>query len=133
PLHSASEPSNVLLDGRESRSREGNVGGSIVDDDTSTFAVTFNGKPATEDWYAVKLDNAVSVSRIVFAHGKNFHDGGWFDASSGKPRVQAQRSKDGAWEDIGTLNDYPATSATNPTGLTEGARFTAKLDKPIRA
>jgi DUF1680 family protein len=131
PLHTSSEPANLLIDGQESRSRRGNVTGSIVDDDTATFVVTFDNKPATEDWYAVKLENPVQVGRVVFAHGKTFHDGGWFDTSAGKPHVQAQQVKDGPWQTVGELSDYPATTATDSAGLSEGARFTAKLAEPI--
>ena len=28
------------------------------------------------------LDQPETVSRVVFAHGQTFHDGGWFDASA---------------------------------------------------
>lgn len=131
PIGPAADPSNLLVDGQESRSRRGNVAGSIVDDDTATFVVTFNNKPAAEDWFAVKLDRPVQVRRIVFAHGKTFHDGGWFDASAGKPRLQAQKVKDGSWEPIGELNDYPSTTATDSAGLAEGARFTVQLPEPM--
>ena len=44
---------------------------------------------------------------MVFAHGKNFHDGGWFDTSAGKPQVQVKREKNGAWETVGTLERLP--------------------------
>src|SRR5262249_11806966 len=133
PLHPSSAPANLLLDGHESRSRHGNVMGSIVDDDTTTFVVTFDNKPATEDWYAVKLDSPVQVSRVVFEHGKVFHDGGWFDSSAGKPRIQAQQVKEGPWETVGELSDYPATTAIDPAGLHDGARFSAQLAKPVAA
>jgi hypothetical protein len=131
PLHTSSEPANLLIDGQESRSRRGNVTGSIVDDDTTTFVVTFDNKPATEDWYAVKLESPAQVGRVVFAHGKTFHDGGWFDASAGKPRVQAQKVKDGPWETIGELDGYPSTTATDSAGLEEGARFTVQPPEPV--
>jgi DUF1680 family protein len=131
PLRTASEPANLLLDGHESRSRQGNVAGSINDDDATTFVVTFDGKTAVEDWFAVSLDGPVAVSRVVFAHGKTFHDGGWFDTSAGKPRIQGQTVKDGNWETIGELSDYPPTTATNPAGLKEGARFTCHLPQPV--
>ncbi len=130
PLRTASEPANVLLDGHESRSRQGNVTGSIVDDDPASFVVTFDGNAASEDWYAVSLDAPVEVNRIVFAHGKNFHDGGWFDTSAGKPHVEAQTIKDGPWQKIAELSEYPATRATNPASLHEGARFSVQLATP---
>ena len=79
--------------------------------------VTFNGMPANEDWYAVAVDEPITVGRVVFLHGKTFHDGGWFDASAGKPKVQIQAAKGGPWKTVGELADYPATTATDSAGL----------------
>jgi hypothetical protein len=121
-----------LLDGQESRSRIGNVGGSIIDDDLQSFVVTFSNKRPAEDWYAVTLNEPVTVARVVFAHGQTFHDGGWFDASTGKPRVQVKTAADAQWQTVGELKDYPATTATDPAGLKEGERFTCGLASPTR-
>ena len=95
--------------------------------------VTFNDKPRAEDWFAVTLDEPVTVSRVVFAHGQTFHDGGWFDASAGKPRVQVKAAKDAAWETVGELKDYPATTATDAAGLKGGERFTCQFAQPMKA
>ena len=123
---------NVLLDGTESRSRQGNQTGSINDDDPGSFAVTYDGKSAKEDWFAVTLPQPATVGRIIFTQGKIFHDGGWFDASAGKPRVEIQRTAGGAWEQIGVLADYPATTATNSQKLKWGNnQFTLKLKTPV--
>lgn len=117
----------------ESRSRQGNREGSITDSDFNSFVVTFNGKPAKEDWYCIPLSKPMNVRRIVFAHGQNFHDGGWFDASAGKPRVQVQHSKGGAWETVGELSDYAATTATDNKKLKPGQKFTLRLPEPVKA
>jgi hypothetical protein len=108
------------------------VDGSIIDEDLQSFVVTFDGKPQAEDWFAVTLDAPERVSRIVFAHGKTFHDGGWFDASMGKPRIQVKPAKDAAWETAGELADYPATTATDSAGLKGGEQFTCQLAKPMK-
>jgi len=120
---------NLLEDGAESRSRQGNVDGSIIE---GRFVVTFNGGPAAEDWYAVTVDEPISIRRVVFRHGQTFHDGGWFDASAGKPQVQVQVAKGGPWKTVGQLTDYPATTATDSAGLTDGAPFSCKLAEPVR-
>jgi uncharacterized protein len=120
---------NLLQGGTESRSREGNIDGSITDDFQS-LVVTYDGQPASEDWYAVALDEPIQVDRVVFAHGKRFHDGGWFDTSESKPAVQVQTAKDGAWQTAGSLSDYPATTATSASGLRDGHRFTFKFQNP---
>jgi DUF1680 family protein len=123
---------NLLLEEKESRSRRGNVPGSITDGDPVSFVVTFDGKPAVEDWFAVTLAAPVDAKRVVFIHGKTFHDGGWFDASGGQPQVQVQTSGKGKWETVGVLKDYPATTATSAAGLTGGERFTCLLPTTTR-
>ncbi len=57
------------------------------------------------------LTRPVTARRVVFTHGRKFHNGGWFDTSAGKPRVQVRRTATGAWETIGEFADYPATTA----------------------
>jgi hypothetical protein len=130
PLPRSDSNGNVLLDGQQSRSRRGNVEGSINDDDLQTVVVTFNGKPAAEDWFAVSMDGAVTLKRILFAHGRTFHDGGWFDASPGKPRVQVKSDRNGEWQTVGELKDYPATTAGDSVGLQDGERFTFQFPNP---
>jgi uncharacterized protein len=118
---------SLLAAGTESRSRQGNVEGSINDGDPGTFVVTFDNRPQTEAWFAVTLAQPVKLGRVVFTQGRLFHDGGWFDASAGKPRVQVQRRTGDAWRDVGALEDYPATTAASPAGLKEGQSFVSKL------
>jgi uncharacterized protein len=122
---------SFLEDGTETRSRQGNVNGLIIDGDAQSFVVTFDGQPAKEDWFAVTLTAPASIKRIVFAHGQCFHDGGWFDASDGKPQVQVQRQKDGPWKTVGALSDYPATTATDNRSLKPGQKFTLRLPEAI--
>jgi uncharacterized protein len=131
PGSPAVQDDSLLSDGEESRSRQGNVEGSINDGDLGSFAVTFDERPAKGDWFAVTLAAPVSIGRVVFAHGKTFHDGGWFDASAGKPQVQVKREKGGRWETVGALSDYPATTATDARSLAPGQQFTLRLPKPV--
>jgi len=70
---------------------------------------------------------------VTFIQGKIFHDGGWFDASAGQPQVQVQSTLGGPWETVGHFQDYPATTATNPSGLAGGERFTCPLSKVTKA
>jgi uncharacterized protein len=125
-------PKPDLTDGRESRSREGNLRGSINDGDTGSFVVTYDGQKAEEDWFAVTVAAPIEVKRVTFVHGKTFHDGGWFDASAGQPQVQVQTTQGGKWETVGVLRDYPATTATSPAGLTGGERFTCQLPQTTK-
>lgn len=123
--------SNSLLEGgRESRTRAGNVTGSINDGDPGSYLVTYDGTKRETDWFAVTLDAPTWVSRVVFAHGYTFHDGGWFDASIQKPRIECQRQVGGPWEPLGTFASYPATTATDARGLRAGQTFTLQLAAP---
>jgi DUF1680 family protein len=122
---------NLLMDGVEIRSRKPNAG-SIIDENFNTIASTFNGKRAQEDWFGVDLEEPVTVQSIVFAHGKTFHDGGWFDASAGKPYVQVKFAATGNWTKVADLQDYPATTATNAAGLKGGEKFAVELPQPLR-
>ena len=124
---------NLLLDGVENRSRPGNVSGSIIDEEVQNPPVTFDGKPSKADWFAVTLGAPIAIRRVVFMHGNNSHDGGWFDASAGKPKVQIQRAQGGAWETIGELDEYPATTDTHHASLTFGQSFTLRLASPVKA
>ncbi len=124
-------PDDALALGSETRSREGNLNGSILDGETDSFVVTFDGTKQNEDWFAIQLEKPLMAQRIVYAHGKTFHDGGWFDASGNKPQLQVKKSKEGAWETIGELKDYPNTTATDSKGLKDGQKFTLKLDAPL--
>ena len=126
-------PAPVLADGRESRSRQGNQNGSIIDGDPSSFVVTYNGSAAREDWYAVTLAAPARIARVVFKHGQSFHDGGWFDTCGGKPRVQVQTRSGGPWETVGELGGYPATTATNGSDLEDGQALECRLGRSVSA
>lgn len=124
---------SLLSGGRESRSRPGNLKNSTCDEDMQSPVVTYDGKPAAEDWFAVSLAKPARIGRIVFVHGANFPDGGWFDASAGKPKVQVQRTADAAWETVGELADYPATSAAEGWKIQNGQKFALTLAQPVAA
>lgn len=123
---------SLLADGEESRSRSGNGAGSIIDDDLGNLVNTWNGQFASEDWFAVTLDEPASASRFVFTHGRNYHDGGWFDTQAGKPKVQVLRNAEGSWETIGELQSYPATTANDAQGLVPAQQFALCMDAPVR-
>ncbi|MDF2441139.1 MAG: hypothetical protein JWN98_2123 [Abditibacteriota bacterium] len=118
---------SLAENGEELLSRNGNVMDSFNDGDTNTFAVTFDTNKRDEDWFALVLPNPITLRRVLFAHGKSFHDGGWFDSSRGKPRVQVQKTPEGEWETLGELNDYPQTTATSNAGLRDGQTFSLQL------
>jgi len=124
---------SVFAYATESRSRPGNAPGSIADGDATSFVVTFDAQPQTNAWFALRSDVEVAFRRIVFRQGGTFHDGGWFDASAGKPWIEAQKSKDGPWERLAALESYPATTATDAAGLTNGQPFAVRLPESLRA
>ena len=110
-------------------SRVGNNTGDINDGDASTFSVTFDGTPAQEDWFGLVRDTPIEMNRVVFTHGKSFHDGGWFDTSAGKPSVQVQLEPGGAWTTVAQLVTYPGTTATGNGGLQDGYACEVKFGR----
>lgn len=132
---SAKVSPSLLGLGEESRSRGGNATGSALDDDWQTLTNTYDGQRAEEDWFAVTLEQPVSISRIVFTHGRNYYDGGWFDTEHGKPKVQVQYSPIDTWHTVGELADYPPTTAAHAPALADASvphRFELKLPQPLR-
>ena len=138
PGVTAAQVDSLLTGGRQSCSRQGNLTGSINDGQPDTIATTNDGRLAREDWFAVTVAAPVSLKRIVFIHGKRFPDGGWFDTSAGKPRIEVQREPGGPWATVGRLSSYPATTATSPGPmggylLKPGREFAMSLKSPIQA
>ncbi len=138
-LHTpATLPKNpsLLASGQQSRSRQGNIAGDINDGDSGTYVVTYDGNKRALDWFAITLQKPVTIGRVVFAHGHSFHDGGWFDAGEegadafGKPQVQVQRERNGPWQTVGTLDDYPVIAGKDGTALRDGQMFTLRLKQP---
>jgi DUF1680 family protein len=132
-LPAAKVSASLLALGEESRSRGGNGTGSVLDDDWQTLTNTYDATRSEQDWFAVTLDQPVRASRIVFTHGRNYYDGGWFDTEHGKPQVQIRRSAGGNWQTIGELASYPATTAALAPALADASvahRFELKLPEP---
>jgi DUF1680 family protein len=124
---------NLLQDMQGRYSRRGDLGGSITDENFETALSTRNDNQVAEDWFSVELGEPVLIQRVVFAHGKTFPDGGWFDTSAGKPRIQVQLTNGGAWQTVAEISDYPPTTATDSAKIKDGAAFTRKLASPVKA
>jgi DUF1680 family protein len=120
-------PRLPFLFAKESYSRPGNVDGSIADGDRSTYRTTSDGRMRLEDWFAVQCERPATINAVVFAHGRVFHDGGWWDTARGKPRVQILMAADGAWEDVGVLETYPLTDATTRPKIPDGKCFSVRF------
>lgn len=115
---------SLLTEGKESYSRHPYVeNGSINDNDFGSFVTTRSPKASAEDWFAITLNRSAEIRRVIFAHGESVHDGGWFTA---KPKVQVQKAKDGPWETIGELSDYPTDGKMSP-----GQKFELRLKEPV--
>ncbi|HEY3266933.1 MAG TPA: beta-L-arabinofuranosidase domain-containing protein [Armatimonadota bacterium] len=118
---------SLLFGGKVVASRRGNSEGDIADDDPTTYSVTWDATKAAEDWYEVSADRPITVSRVVFMHGRNFNNGGWWDTSSGKPRIEVRDTPGGPWRQVGTLDSYPDTTATQMPDLKDGQAFSASF------
>ena len=123
--------SDPLLEGGQwSQSRRGRRQEHAEEVEQGAMHTTFDGTKAEQDWFAVTLPEPVTIGRVVFVHGTTFPNGGWFDTSKGKPVVQVRRTPDGDWESVGTLGNYPVTSALQGRRLQNGQAFMLRLEKP---
>ncbi len=118
---------------KETWSRAGDIEGSICDERVDTFRRTIGNAAAKEDWYAVEMAEPREIRRIVFRHGKVFDNGGWFDTSAGKPRIEVKSAKDSPWETIATLDSYPRADSSAAPALADGQPFEVKLAQPVRS
>ena len=141
---------SLLLDGVPSQSRGADAAAALNDDDhersattSETTATTASAAAASavrppagpEDWFAITLKRPVQARRFVFTPGVAASDGGWFDTRQGKPRVQVQRRRGGAWETLGRLDSYPDTTDADPGPLANGwdrRSFVLVLPAPVR-
>jgi YHS domain-containing protein len=122
---------NLLYYGKESYSRAGNINASFIDNNFSTHRVSMDGTLQTTDWYAVTLPVPYLINKVIYAHGNNYADGGWFDTTSGMPKIQVQTSDGGIWTDVADITDYPTTSSSSGGGLTQGQQFVVSIDPVI--
>ncbi len=109
-------------------SRPGKTKGSFADNDPTTFSTTDDGRKLDEDWFETHVGWFSRFNVIIFRHGKTFPNGGWFDTSKGKPRVLL-RMQTGESIEVGTLEDYPVTTAESPGTLTDGQAFRLIIPK----
>ncbi len=127
PASIGTADSSVLIDSKETRSRMGNMSGQILDSDLSRTVVTFDGTLQKEDWFGAEIDEPITFNQVTFAHGQSFHDGGWFDTSTGKPVIQIKRTKTSAWEQISVLESYPSTTSSRVPRIKEGQKFVQRF------
>jgi uncharacterized protein len=120
-------PRQPFLFAQETWSQPGNVPGSIADGDPGTWRVTFDRRLQPEAWFAVERPDPVTINAVLYAHGQVYHDGGWWDTSRAKPRIQVKRAPGGKWEDLATLDSYPATTAATRPRLSIGQSFVVRF------
>lgn len=124
----ASQTRSLFLGAQETRSRAGNITGSICDENFPGFVVTFDNTRQPEDWYVLTLHRPVTVRSIIFKQGKLFHDGGWFDTSACKPRIQVMKSAESPWVDLCKIDSYPETTSTSHGTLIDDQEFKLSVD-----
>ncbi len=121
--------------GKESQSRPGGMPneGPINDLRVETVRSTRNNQMAGEDWFAVEMEKPVKIGRVVYRHGTVRPDGGWFDTSAGKPRIEYRATADGEWKKLGELATYPATNTKDDPKLESGQAFEVKAEQAVEA
>ena len=104
------------------------------------------GKKDDPVWFAVMLEQPETITRVAFRHGASTAEGGWFDTSGGKPRIQVTRVprgttpwmsrdplplKDSDWITVATLEDYPAVNPASSPSATDRQVFEISLPTQI--
>lgn len=140
PVAGATGPGvNLLLGGQAGASgpvsnegKSAQEGADAINDDNPLSLASVGAATTGENvWFSVSLPAPAAIRRIVFTQGRIERDTGWFDASLGSPRVEIQRTVGGAWENIGALTDYPATTRADSAGLKRGQPFQLRLPEPV--
>ena len=126
-------PSYVRLKVTERCSAVGNRKGSITDENTETLTDTFNNRLQHKAWFEVEYDPPIRGRYILFCHGKNFHNGGWFDTSEGKPEVWIAEKPGDELKKVGVLTQYPETTARDHGNLKNEKGCLLKLQKLTKA
>jgi hypothetical protein len=67
---------------------------------------------------------------IRFVHGRNYSNGGWFDTTSGKPKILVLHSGESDYAFLGDLTDYPETTAESFNDLDDMEEFLFPLPEP---
>lgn len=86
-----------LLCREMSSSNDNGAHGSLCDERTDLVKRTLAAKPGVEDWFGVELAAPAAITRVVYVQGDA--EGGF----EGKPRVEVQAEKGGAWSAAGVL------------------------------
>ncbi len=149
----ASLSSALWLAPAEQQRPHTDVAEALTDDDASTYCTIDPRDPGPWEindgargqrgdlvWFTVVLDAPRHIGRVVFRHGPFGPDGGWFDTSHERPRVEVVREPMpnwrtspypsphlSHWQSAGVLEGYPASSATEAPSLIAGAPLTATL------
>jgi hypothetical protein len=110
--HEVTAP-NVLLEGVPSATGETESLRACADGEIGSVAVLRPENPAGAQGFSVALPRSVIIRKIVFAHGRIWGSGGWFDTSTNGPQFEVQRTPGGPWENVGALPHYPRTTATD--------------------
>ncbi|MBE6667662.1 MAG: hypothetical protein E7607_05090 [Ruminococcaceae bacterium] len=58
---------------------------------------TYKNGAMTDGWFALNFDHTVTVSKVLFTEGVNYHDGGWFKST---PTIEVLI--DGVWKKVDT-------------------------------
>jgi uncharacterized protein len=105
--------------------------GAITDLRADTYRATYYRRMTDQEWYSVQLKQPASIRRVTFKQGPVNPDGGWFDASAGKPQIQIKTAAADEWKTIATLDAYPDTTKSDARSLAAGQVFTATLAAPM--
>ncbi len=113
--------------------------------DITSFFPNVAEKKAGAVWFGVRLSRPATISRVVFTHGVAGPEGGWFDTSRMKPRLEVIHQmlpvwsqdmkawkRPPVWEEVAVFDCYPETDHTQMPACTEGHSFEVRLTQPVQ-
>ncbi len=109
----------------------GNIAQSITDGDFNTLISTWNNTMQRNAWFQVKYDPPIQASVIIFGHGRNYFNGGWFDTTNGLPEIWISSTPGEPLRKIIELSEYPRTTTASPGDLHNGQEIRIQLPQKI--
>lgn len=80
------------------------------EDSSRQFDTFHEGDQGHTDWAGYTFSSSVEISKVIFQEGREFYDGGWFDAFS------LQVFDGAAWADLASVNISPVYAGANGLG-----------------
>jgi DUF1680 family protein len=111
--------------------------------DIEAFLIGSTPPDDSPAWVSAVSAKPIKISRVVFTHGRFEPDGGWFDTTKSKPRLEVSRQpipvwsqnlralqETPKWEPLAVFDSYPQTDASKMPDISQSRSFEVRLQEP---